>query len=301
MFHSILSRQLRKLGLGPETAPDREQWAQFLDRVNSSYMGADLDRYTLERSLRLSSEEMRELTQRLKAALQQLGKLSMTDELTGLMNRRFLNAVIREEVAQVIRNYRNIHQGHQERTPSNMDIAFVIVDIDHFKLVNDTHGHSAGDQVVIQVSQLLQGACRDSDTVIRWGGEEFMIVARNLSRTDLGTLCERIRRKVVHHPFQIGQGDPISLTCSVGAAVFPFLPKSPNALPWGRVIELADTCLYAAKRSGRNAWVRVLSTDLASAQDFAPPLNRGLAGLIAAGKLELETSLSSESAIDWPA
>jgi len=107
LFHPILRRQLRKLGLHPEAAPDPVKWLQLLERVDGSYRSADLDRYTLERSLSLSSEEMRELTQRLQAALEQLRKLSMTDELTGLMNRRFLNVAIREEVAMAIRAHRS--------------------------------------------------------------------------------------------------------------------------------------------------------------------------------------------------
>ncbi|WP_005035938.1 GGDEF domain-containing protein [Holophaga foetida] len=299
MFHPILKRQLRKLGLTPEEAPDPEKWIQFLERIDKSYIGSDLDRYTLERSLRLSSEEMRELTHRLQAALEHLRKLSMTDELTGLMNRRFLNVAIREEVAKAIRNHRNIHRGHPERVTSNVDIAFVMVDIDHFKHVNDTYGHRAGDQVIIQVCQLLAGACRDTDSVIRWGGEEFLIVARDLDTSGLGPLCERIRRSVAEHPFQIGQRDPLSVTCSIGAAVFPFLGSAPNALTWERVVDLADTCLYAAKRSGRDAWVRIGSTELTSAQDLTPTMNRAVPVLIQAGRLEVETCLPETRTLHW--
>jgi len=293
VFHPILRRQLRKLGLRPEEAPDPESWAQFLEKVHGSYLGADLDRYTLERSLGLSSEEMRELTQRLQAALEQLRKLSMTDELTGLMNRRFLNVAIREEVAMAIRTHRS--QGSW-----TLDIAFVMVDIDHFKRVNDIHGHAEGDQVLIQASRLLSRACRDTDSVIRWGGEEFLIVARNLNRPDLGALCERIRLDVAARPFQIGRKEPIGLTCSLGAAVFPFLGTAPNAIPWEKVVALADTCLYAAKRSGRNAWVRIGSTEATSVQDLSPSLNRSIAHLVGAGRLELATSLPENAAIDWP-
>lgn len=300
MFHPILKRQLRKLGLRPEETPDLGQWAQLLERINSSYQAADLDRYTLERSLSLSSGEMRELTQRLQAALEQLRRLSMTDDLTGLMNRRFLDVAIREEVAKAIRNYRNSHQAHAGKAPSNMDIAFVMVDIDHFKEVNDTYGHGAGDQVLVQICQIISGACRDTDTVIRWGGEEFMIVARNLDRSSLGALCERIRQNVAAHHFRIRGRNPISTTCSIGAAVFPFLGSSPNALTWDKVVELADTCLYAAKRTGRDAWVRIEPTGLMSVQDLTPTLNQSIAGLLRAGKLKQETSLPEDVVIDWP-
>jgi len=299
VFHPILRRQLRKLGLRPEEAPAPEAWGHFLERVHGSYLSADLDRYTLERSLSLSSEEMRELTQRLQMALEYLDRLSMTDELTGLMNRRFLNITIHEEVSKVIRNYRHLQLNHVDRILANVDLAFVMVDIDHFKGVNDTYGHAAGDQVLVQVCQLLSTVCRGTDTVIRWGGEEFLVVARNLSRQDLGVLCERVRQEMAQHSFLIGPRTPLHLTCSLGAAVFPFLDDTPNAIPWHRVVEIADTCLYAAKRSGRNAWVWVSSTELTTPKDLEHEALQDIPTLIRAGRLECQTSLREGMGIEW--
>ena len=299
MLHPVLKRQLKKLGISQDSPPDGNAWARFIEKVNVSYEDADLDRYTLERSLGLSNEEMRDLTLKLEDALEQLRKLSMTDELTGLMNRRFLNASILEEVAQVTRNYRNINEGRAMRVSANLDMAFVMVDLDHFKSVNDTYGHAAGDRVLVQMRHLLTVFTRDTDTVIRWGGEEFLIVARNICRTDYMALCERIRRGVAAHRFDIEQKDPIPLTCSMGAAVFPFLTKLPEALSWERVVEVADACLYAAKRSGRNAWVGVLPTDLASLEDLASQLDKRLPDLVAGGKLDVQTSLPNVAMITW--
>lgn len=301
MLHPILRRQLRKLRLSADAPPDPAQWTQFLERVDASYQGAELDRYTLERSLRLSSEEMRELTHRLETTLEHLRKLSMTDALTGVMNRRFLNATIQEEVAQVLRHYRELAQGGGGPRPSNLDLAFVIVDIDHFKDVNDVYGHGTGDQVLIQVCQLLSRICRETDTVIRWGGEEFLVLARRLSRSELGRLCERIRAEMAAFPFHIvGQDKPIGLTCSIGAAVFPFLGASPGALSWEEVLDVADKGLYAAKRSGRNAWVWLASTDRATSEELTSGLGRGVSALLQAGKLELHSSLSGELPAEWP-
>jgi len=152
----------------------------------------------------------------------------------------------------------------------------------------------------IQTCQLLTAACRETDSVIRWGGEEFMVLARNLSRPDLGALCERIRQAVEGHEFRVGSEAPLHLTCSAGAAVFPFLPDFPEACDWERVLEIADTCLYAAKRSGRNAWVWVVSTDRACPETLPPDLPRRIEDLAQAGLLKGHSSLPPGTAIRWP-
>jgi hypothetical protein len=101
------------------------------------------------------------------------------------------------------------------------------------------------------------------------------------------------------HQFDIGLEKPLHLTCSIGAAVFPFLSNWPEALSWDRVVELADACLYAAKRSGRNAWVGVIPTDLATLEDLTPHLAEHLHGLIREGKLEMKTSLPDNALVCW--
>jgi diguanylate cyclase (GGDEF)-like protein len=239
-----------------------------------------------------------ELTHQLQKAHDQLHKISLTDDLTGLWNRRYLNTTIQEDVAQVLRNYRNLHQGQQINT-NETDIVFIMVDLDHFKAVNDSYGHAAGDKVLIQMSQLLTKACRDTDTVIRWGGEEFLVVSRNAYREKYTILVERIRQAVETHQFDIGKESPLHLTCSIGAAAFPFLRNCTEVLSWGRVVGLADTCLYAAKRSGRNAWVGIIPTELAFREDITPDLPKQLPKLIQEGKLDMKTSLKENGAVCW--
>jgi diguanylate cyclase (GGDEF)-like protein len=248
----------------------------------------------------LSEEKSKqeELTRQLQTAHDQLHQLSLTDELTGLWNRRYLNATILEDVAQVLRNYRNFLRGLEKVNPNNTDIVFIMVDLDHFKVVNDTHGHAAGDQVLIQMRQLLTQSCRETDSIIRWGGEEFLVVSRNARGECYSVLIERIRQVVESYPFDIGIERPIHLTCSIGAAVFPFLSNFPDALSWDRVVDLADACLYAAKRSGRNAWVGIVSTDLASREDLTPDLAKYLPEYIQEGKLEMNTSLQNKN-VNW--
>ena len=96
---------------------------------------------------------------------------------------------------------------------------------------------------------------RGSDFLIRWGGEEFLAVARGASRARAGELAERIRTAVNGTPFGFNGNGPIEVTCSVGFAPFPFLCGRPEALSWKETLALADAALYAAKNAGRNAWI----------------------------------------------
>jgi diguanylate cyclase (GGDEF)-like protein len=106
---------------------------------------------------------------------------------------------------------------------------------------------------------------RESDSIVRWGGEEFLGIARGLNPAEATVLAERIRSFVAAHPYEIAPGLTITVTCSVGFAVFPIFADQPDALPWERAIELADECLYEAKRSGRNRWVGLLAKPGAAA------------------------------------
>lgn len=249
----------------------------------------------------LSAErtKQKELTRQLQKAHDQLHKISLTDELTGLFNRRYLNATIQKQVAQVLRNYRNSHQGSDKRNSNNTDILFSMVDLDHFKAVNDAYGHSAGDQVLKQTSQLLTKSCRATDTIIRWGGEEFLVVSQNVCRESYTLLAEHIRQAVATHKFDIARESPLHLTCSIGTTIFPFLTNSPEAMNWEKIVELADACLYAAKRSGRNAWVAVMPTDLTTSEDLTPDLAKRLPDLIKEGKLDMQTSLNENTDVCW--
>ena len=125
------------------------------------------------------------------------------------------------------------------------------------------------------------------------------MIAPNSRRNDYTIIAERIRQAVENHQFDIGMKNQLHFTCSIGATMFPFLSIAPNALSWDRVVELADSCLYAAKRSGRNTWVGVVPTDLATIEDLIPDLANHLPNLILTGKLKMENNLSGDSMINW--
>jgi diguanylate cyclase (GGDEF)-like protein len=232
-------------------------------------------------------------------ANQTLESLSVTDPLTGLKNRRYLSLVLPRDIAHITRVYRNVLEGKAERLTINTDIVFLMVDLDHFKAVNDLHGHGAGDHVLNTIPEILGRVTRQSDTVVRWGGEEFLVVARNANRHEAQTMAERIKNAVGKHTFDVGGGTTVRLTCSVGYAVYPLLDASPDALSWQQTIEIADHCMYAAKRSGRNAWVGVVGQAPSPARSLEALLPGALAEAAKAGELVVATSLAGPAAIVW--
>ncbi len=176
---------------------------------------------------------------------------SLTDPLTGMYNRRFFSQHIDGEAQLAVRGYKT----GSDVPVDQSDLVFFLIDIDDFKRINDFQGHAAGDAVLIEMRQRLQSVFRGSDYLIRWGGEEFLAVARGASRARAGELAERVRSAVNGVPFYFNGNEPMAVTCSIGFAPYPFLCGRPEALGWKETLALADAALYAAKNDGRNAWV----------------------------------------------
>jgi diguanylate cyclase (GGDEF)-like protein len=168
-----------------------------------------------------------------------------------------------------------------------------MVDLDHFKEVNDRHGHAAGDTVLVQMQERLREVFRESDYLIRWGGEEFLVLARATHRDDAKLVAERIRKAVADRDFILADGTRLTKTCSIGFACFPFVQSEPRLLSWSEVVELADQGLYLVKRSGRNAWAAVYSTPDTHYDDLFPRLIHQLEKNLADGQARLVTNLEN--------
>ena len=191
---------------------------------------------------------------------------AMSDELTGLKNRRFLTQTIDRDIQFVAEQYRLwLRQPHSR--PHNHDLVFILLDVDLFKPVNDTYGHGAGDRLLEQLAVLLQKTLRESDYLVRWGGEEFLIVARATAWREAADLVERLRAAVERHAFHLSAELVLQKTCSFGFAAFPFYPLYPTALNWEQVVDRADKALYVAKRSGRNTWVGLRGAPTGNPED----------------------------------
>ncbi len=170
----------------------------------------------------------------MQALVDALVDLSSRDALTGLANRRAFEMSLAREIDRVAR--------------SGEPALLLALDIDHFKRVNDSWGHNAGDQVIKAVAHALIDSVRPMDLVARVGGEEFAIVLPNCASAFGETVAERVRRRVERMPVQIGMGQHITVTVSVGGAFAPQWVRSTPAL-W---VERADQQLYRAKTQGRN-------------------------------------------------
>ncbi len=256
----------------------------------------------LRREVQARTAELAERNSDLEQANNKLQQASFTDSLTGLRNRRYLMSTISDDIALVDRHYRDLAEGGSELEAQRPDFLFLIFDLDGFKEVNDTFGHAAGDQVLVQVRDLLERACRSSDTVIRWGGDEFLVVGRYADRRAAEILSDRIRTSVDQHAFVLGNGMEAKLSCSIGFAYYPFARTSPRLLNWEQVVAVADRALYIAKNSGRNAWVGIQETpktaDLAP-EALAQQVHDRVDRLVADGYLALHSSIDDEQELVW--
>ena len=209
----------------------------------------------LEADRRRLEADVDERSAELARANRELEEMSYTDALTRTRNRRYFMTVIPDEVARVMRMY----DGRTEDEPvRNRDLVFYIVDIDWFKKVNDEHGHKAGDLVLAEVARRINSALRQSDLLVRWGGEEFLVVCRDSEPSEGSGVARRILDAVGSRPFDLGGEESIVRSCSLGWAAFPWFSAAPDVVSFETVIELADRALYLAKESGRDRSVGVL-------------------------------------------
>ena len=210
----------------------------------------------LEIQKRRLEKRIHEHTRELARKNNELVVLSTTDPLTGLKNRRYLDDKITEEVHLVERSLYQGDRGHSDLKEDRV-LTFFIIDIDHFKMVNDIHGHHSGDQVLKGIAHALRKELRTSDTLIRWGGEEFLVVTRNKRSGNSYQLAERLRTAISSREFRISSQESVRKTVSVGFARFPFIAGDPRIITWQQVISLADSALYLAKLNGRDLSVGI--------------------------------------------
>lgn len=170
----------------------------------------------------------------LQGIIDALCDLSSKDALTGLVNRRSFEMALAREVDRVAR--------------SGEPALLLMLDIDHFKAVNDSHGHAAGDLIIKAVADAISQTVRPMDTVARIGGEEFAIVLPNCPATFGATVAERVRERVAALQVPVSPGTTLTTTISIGGAFAPQWVRS-SALLW---MERADRQLYRAKAEGRN-------------------------------------------------
>jgi diguanylate cyclase (GGDEF)-like protein len=266
LFHKedALSQEIRAANKAAAEAELRARYDQESQKRRIELLGrdnqlksAELDNQSLARRLWMFAgaalvllavlavmmyRRMRELNRTLVKHEALLRAHSERDALTGLANRRQFREVMR------VRGGERAFKG-----------ALLMVDVDHFKRVNDHYGHAAGDRVLVEVARRLGAAMRGDDLVARWGGEEFLVFAPNVEDAELDQLAERVRLAMNQAPVVLDNGTAIETTVSIGYAAFP-LPASHVPVTWEQAVNLADLSLYTAKNQGRNCAVGIVRT-----------------------------------------
>lgn len=175
--------------------------------------------------------------QDLESLNKEFRELAIRDGLTGLFNYRYAQERLEEEFDRATRFER--------------ELSVLFIDLDHFKFFNDAHGHQAGDEVLQILSGLMTKTVRESDTLARWGGEEFIVIALETAEEEACRLAERIRMAVIEHPFPNAEQQPLGIiSLSIGVA-----SRSNGTESYEKLLRLADDAVYSAKDAGRNRTV----------------------------------------------
>ncbi len=213
---------------------DMQRIAKGLELGANDYVVKPIDRNELLARVRIQIRRRRFLA-RLRENFERSLSLALTDSLTGLFNRRYLTAHLARLIGRL---------GTTPRQP----VSIVLIDIDHFKAVNDQLGHAAGDDVLKAVARRLSGRLRATDTVARYGGEEFVVVLPDSPLETAAAVAERLRRAVAEAPVSLSDGSgTVPVTISLGVAS----TEDPEDMP-GDLLRRADAALYEAKRRGRD-------------------------------------------------
>jgi diguanylate cyclase (GGDEF)-like protein len=196
------------------------------------------------------ARRLRVRNQMLSVSNEQLRIQAEIDPLTGLSNRHHLQAVM------------------AERRGPGLDGTLYLLDVDHFKHINDQCGHAGGDTVLVEIARRLRQTLRDDDLVVRWGGEEFLVLVRPMPQGEAEALAQRLLCALADAPV-MHDGQPVPVSASIGFGRFPMRTSGPDLeVPWERAIALVDAAMYMAKAHGRNGACSVLRVDAADAGEL---------------------------------
>ncbi|MGV8968681.1 MAG: putative bifunctional diguanylate cyclase/phosphodiesterase [Cellulomonas sp.] len=257
--HRILARQLRRLDLATDRAPSVDSWRVFLDSVNTAYTETEDERYTLERSIDISSREMRGMHE-------VLSRLALQDPLTGLPNRAALLTHLERSLASCAR--------------SGRDLAVLFIDLDGFKQVNDSLGHATGDELLVRASERITACLRPEDVVARLGGDEFVVVCASvLDAAAVPAIAARIGSQLAL-PFRIGEQDAV-VSASIGIATTTAGQSTAEDL-----LRQSDLAMYEAKLSGK-ARATVFDESMQRTVDATQAVRSALGHAVARHELRL--------------
>ncbi|QOC22466.1 diguanylate cyclase [Wenzhouxiangella sp. AB-CW3] len=233
----------------------------------------------------------RQANRSLKVANRQLEYQSRHDPLTGLLNRRLFHERMldRSETAT-------------DRRDDDLPDAILLLDVDHFKRINDRHGHSTGDAVLVELARRLEALTRESDMVVRWGGEELLMYLRQMDPDCLPGYARKVLSAIGEQPV-VHDGRSVQVTATGGFVTLPLAGAEEHNIGWEKALQIADLALYMGKTQGRNQAVGVLGLEV-SLETVGQTLQTDLAGAIEKGwvnAVTLQGPRTTKSSNDWGA
>ena len=211
---------------------DKPKVVRALDLGVNDFIMRPVERNELAARVRTQIRRQRYALE-LRESVNNTMAMAVTDDMTGLYNRRYFD--------------RHLGVMLGKAQSQDRDMALMILDIDHFKAVNDTHGHDIGDAVLKEFAARLKRNIRGVDLACRFGGEEFVVLMPDTDYRQAELVAERVRQSIAERPFEVGAGRPLSVTVSAGVTLNETASDTPETL-----VKRADVALYRAKREGRN-------------------------------------------------
>ena len=248
---------------------------------------------SLKQTNKKLEQEVQNRTKALTNANLRLEKQVVVDRTTGLANKRLLQYTVSHDAAASSRSYEAKNNYSETDTPEKNDIVFYIVECNHIEELVQKYGLSVANQIIGEISDLLLTLTRDSDYLIRWKNNQFIIISRHLSRFTANILAERIKQTLTHTEFNPQEKLWLKIDCAIGFACYPFNTNKPYHYSWQNTIDYAEFALETAKLSGQGNWVGLLSTNqlgysTSDIRQFA--LQK---------QITIETSLNFSSQIQW--
>jgi diguanylate cyclase (GGDEF)-like protein len=241
---------------------------------------------TRETEIAIAHGELSRTMLELELANRQLREQSFRDPLTGLHNRRFLREVVNQKIEKCAE-------------AKDTSLYFVLMDLDHFKRVNDLYGHDSGDMVLLEAARRLTELASDDDVVIRWGGEEILFVHSGPRDGGGSEIAKAVKRVFNCDKILIGNGVEIEVSASIGVVRAPFTDLEKETTDWNDLLTLADHALYAAKRNGRDMWIELCSTPQTPAEGFALMIRNATSEVIKQGQVVVNHSLTHMDQLTW--
>lgn len=217
------------------------------------------DNIQLVRSLEDEKTHTEQLNAELVKINVELKELSLVDPLTSLRNRRYLFDIVMPEIEAFARKYWPGKSGLNRRNiETQRGYGILLVDLDHFKQVNDNYGHDSGDMVLAQFANKLKEKVRHDDVVARFGGEEFIIILKMIDEISVANTARILCNYIQASTFTVTDNRTIRLTCSIGLIFYPFLECDDPKITFTQLISLTDRAMYYAKNHGRNTSVKAI-------------------------------------------